>query len=283
MHYNKYIKIYTNILGGSLMNLFESDFHIIAPIVAAHAPFGALKAKERNRPSHGLAFFAAGEHTYRFPYYGAISCKSGDCIFLPKGCKYKVRRKPADRTDSRYMYIINFEISNDEPLEPFKLSAADPERMLALFEEADRDWTRKSLGYSEAVTGDLYKIISLLRRDYQSSRYGTRYHELVAPALKYIEEHYTLPEKLDAETLAAKCGISAQYLRKLFARCYGVSLKDYVINLRLDHAVELMIKGGFGVETASDMCGFNNAKYFSRFFKERYGMTPKEFSQKHIK
>ena len=114
----------------------------------------------------------------------------------------------------------------------------------------------------------------LLRRDYQSSRYGTRYHELVAPALKYIKEHYTLPEKLDAETLAAKCGISAQYLRKLFARCYGVSLKDYVINLRPDHAVELMIKGGFGVETASDMCGFNNAKYFSRFFKERYGMTP---------
>ena len=56
-----------------------------------------------------------------------------------------------------------------------------------------------------------------------------------------------------------------------------------MINLRLDHAVELMIKGGFGVEMASDMCGFNNAKYFSRFFKERYGMTPKEFSQKHIK
>ncbi len=111
-----------------------------------------------------------------------------------------------------------------------------------------------------------------LRKDYQSSRYGTRYHELVAPALKYIKEHYTLPEKLDAETLAAKCGISAQYLRKLFAGCYGVSLKDYVINLRPDHAVELMIKGGFGVETASDMCGFNNAKYFSRFFKERYGM-----------
>lgn len=42
------------------MNLFESDFHITAPIVAAHAPFGALKAKERNRPSHGLAFSPQG-------------------------------------------------------------------------------------------------------------------------------------------------------------------------------------------------------------------------------
>ena len=42
------------------MNLFESDFYITSPIVAAHAPFGALKAKERNRPSHGLVFFAAG-------------------------------------------------------------------------------------------------------------------------------------------------------------------------------------------------------------------------------
>ena len=56
MHYNKYIKIYTNILGGSLMNLFESDFHITAPIVAAHAPFGALKGKGK-KPSVTRACF----------------------------------------------------------------------------------------------------------------------------------------------------------------------------------------------------------------------------------
>ena len=171
------------------------------------------------------------------------------------------------------IFAINFLISTDEKFEPFKITLKNPAKIEALFESAEREWVKKDVGYADAVYSDLYKILSLIKKDYRSEYYGSRYREIISPAISYIRNNYTT-KKITAETLADVCGISVSYLRRLFSRCCGVSPIEYTINLRLEYAKEMIYSGDFSVTAAAEKSGFNDISYFSRTFKKHFGVSP---------
>ena len=61
----------------------------------------------------------------------------------------------------------------------------------------------------------------------------------------------------------------------------GMSLMEYVIEFRLKHACELLGEGDISVWDAAMQSGFNNAGYFHRQFKRRYGITPLQMKQRY--
>jgi len=56
-----------------------------------------------------------------------------------------------------------------------------------------------------------------------------------------------------------------------------MSCFDYIKNYRLEKAAELLESGDISILDASLAAGFHNLSYFYREFKEKYGMTPKEW------
>ncbi len=73
------------------------------------------------------------------------------------------------------------------------------------------------------------------------------------------------------------------YLKKLFKKEVGVSPQQYLINVRLSHAVKLLSEHNqeepLSVSHISYACGYDDPLYFSRSFKTRYGSSPKAFYQ----
>lgn len=74
--------------------------------------------------------------------------------------------------------------------------------------------------------------------------------------------------------LAAACGISEAYLRRLFVRCLGVPPTVYMLQQRRLHAYELITSQEFSVTTAAAAAGFCDMSYFSRAFKKHFGIAP---------
>ena len=97
----------------------------------------------------------------------------------------------------------------------------------------------------------------------------------VENCVRYIDEHYCDP-KLDVEMLCDISFLSVSSLQRAFARCLAMSPKQYLIQLRMNRALELLTKNELSVKEISVACGFTDEKYFSRAFKKRYGYPPSQ-------
>ena len=72
------------------------------------------------------------------------------------------------------------------------------------------------------------------------------------------------------------------YTRRLFRRAYGCSPNIYLNNLRISEAKVLLMTRNLPVSEIAYLCGFSDAKYFARRFRQATGQTPSEFKRKHV-
>lgn len=81
------------------------------------------------------------------------------------------------------------------------------------------------------------------------------------------------------ETIAKKFYLSSDYLTKIFKKETGVSISDFILEERMFLARELIQAGQMSISRVSYECGYDNYSYFTKLFKKKYGVTPREYSQ----
>ena len=101
--------------------------------------------------------------------------------------------------------------------------------------------------------------------------------DLVEQVKAYIIEN--LKEELRVETIAKKFYLSSDYLTKIFKKETGVSISDFILEERMFLARELIQAGQMSISRVSYECGYDNYSYFTKLFKKKYGVTPREYSQ----
>lgn len=91
--------------------------------------------------------------------------------------------------------------------------------------------------------------------------------------------HYDKPLRM--EEIAARLHYSRNYLYTLFKGEYGVSPKEYLSNLRIERAKELLrLPGGPSVSEVALAVGYKDPLYFSRVFHQKTGLSPLAFLQR---
>lgn len=98
---------------------------------------------------------------------------------------------------------------------------------------------------------------------------------VVEKVRRYICEHYT--EELTREQIAAAVYLTPDYLSRIFKSETGAYIKDYINELRIDKAKDLLINGTSNISEIASAVGFDNFSYFSTLFKKYVGMSPREF------
>lgn len=101
--------------------------------------------------------------------------------------------------------------------------------------------------------------------------------DLAEQVKAYIIEN--LKEELRVETIAKKFYLSSDYLTKIFKKETGVSISDFILEERMFLAKELIQAGQMSISRVSYECGYDNYSYFTKLFKKKYGVTPREYSQ----
>lgn len=101
---------------------------------------------------------------------------------------------------------------------------------------------------------------------------------IVKYALLFMNKNFG--KKLTRESLASQVGVSGDYLTKIFREEMGLSLWDYLVQLRLNEAKSILTFSALSVNQVSAMCGFSSASYFNKAFKKAYGISPGHFYKK---
>jgi len=255
------------------MHFFDKTIIITQIHAAVDVPQGTGRRIHRNRAYHGFAYFYGGCSMFHFQNGTSICVKSGDCIYLPKGSDYNVEHLPSDPTETPGCVAINFSINSPDTDLPFRIHIGNQQQFLTLFHNAIRLLKRKPAGYLEYCIADLYRILGILKETYSAKYTPGNKLQTIMPAIDYIAEHHTL-ETIPTATLAEKCNISESYFRKLFQRGFGISPVEYMRQMRLHYAKELLDSGEYSVSAASEISGFRDLSYFSREFKKVYGLSP---------
>ncbi len=104
---------------------------------------------------------------------------------------------------------------------------------------------------------------------------GRDSRDLVEACKLALEHHYT--EFPSVEQLARELDVSRSTLFRVFMRREGVSPKVYFDRLRLERAAALLQRSSMRIKEVAHASGFNDASYFCRRFKERFGVSPLRF------
>ncbi len=112
---------------------------------------------------------------------------------------------------------------------------------------------------------------------YKESR-KDKYIEL---ALEYIREHYK--EKITLNQMSSLLNISQGHLSSIFKKQTGKNFSDYVTEIKIEKAKELIETYQYMMYEISDMLGFDTQYYFSAVFKKITGYTPKEYENMTIR
>ncbi len=108
-----------------------------------------------------------------------------------------------------------------------------------------------------------------------TDRKEKRSDKLVYMAKRYIHERYK--EKLTLSDIADYLKISSGYLSTTFSRYMNQTVSDYIAEVKIEHAKELINSGRYLIYEIADQLGFESAYYFSKVFKKVTGMSPKDY------
>ncbi|MBR2913240.1 MAG: helix-turn-helix domain-containing protein [Oscillospiraceae bacterium] len=101
-------------------------------------------------------------------------------------------------------------------------------------------------------------------------------NETIRRTLKYIGESYML-EEVSLKSAAAAVNLSPTYLSALFKKEMEMNFSDYLAQVRIDKAKELLCRTSKLVSEISYEVGFSDYRYFGQIFKKYTGQTPREF------
>lgn len=106
--------------------------------------------------------------------------------------------------------------------------------------------------------------------------------KLMERVTKYINDNLDNPE-LNVAKIAKEIGISRVHLYRKLKELTNQSTRDFVRNIRLKQAADLLASKNLSVTEVTYATGFSHVSKFSSSFKEFYGCSPKEYKSIHLK
>ena len=220
------------------------------------------------RRYHSLSFRVVGNAVYTVGE-NRVETNSGDLVFIPEGCQYNLK------AESECLFVVHF--NTDKPILPTikKISPFQKQVYQQMFEGIVSAYSKKEPGYEHECKSLLFKIISTMEQEV--ARHNIlKENDEIEKALDYIHQHYT-NQQITIQDLISNIHMSETYFRRKFAKKCGCSPHDYISNLRINHAIELLTTNYFSVGEVSNMCGFSSPYYFSSLLKKKTGHSPSHY------
>jgi len=121
-----------------------------------------------------------------------------------------------------------------------------------------------------------YDFLNSIDEHYMDKKIPTK-NVYMTRAVEYIKQNYN--KNISVENIANLLGIERSYLSRLFKTYKNKSTQNYIIDYRMNKAKRLFEEEDMNVSQVCAAVGYTNIYCFSRIFKSRVGMPPKEYME----
>lgn len=135
--------------------------------------------------------------------------------------------------------------------------------------------------YGTFYYGSYFQELNALYLSYQTAQKvrNNQTTDLLSRIRRYIQTEYGNPE-LTLQSIASHFNINHCYLTSLYKDKYGINLYDYLIQVRMKKAAQLLMTTDLKSYQIAELTGYNNSQYFSLSFKKYYGCTVTEYKHR---
>lgn len=172
----------------------------------------------------------------------------------------------------------------DEPLIARDGNPALHRELLSRTASLIRILDRREAGYPLRLMGELNHLSAALVRRFcegqpvlPSPARAERARLRMMSVSAYVQEHYA--GKPSLEELARREGLQLSYLSRFIRKAFGLSFRDYVTRLRLEHAARLAATTDMRLIDICVESGFSDTRYLNRAFRDAFGMSPQAFRE----
>ena len=223
-----------------------------------------------------LIYCTSGQGAFRFRDGRVFPYHAGEIVVIPPNVVH------ANSSDEGF---TNIHLNLAEPTyaysEVFKLQDENTSLFNA-FKEA-RQYYTSDFNKKELVLNALGELIASYVIAFRSN---AEFPTTVEKIRNAIIQNYTNPD-FELDEFIRSMPFHYDYLRKVIKKELGMSPLEYMTSLRMRNA-ERLLSGvwsyGYAISEIAQMCGYNNALYFSRVFRKYYGCAPTQYlkQQKEI-
>jgi AraC-like DNA-binding protein len=236
----------------------------------------------RTLPGCYLVYIPTGRGTLETKQ-GKWAVSSGDVMVLYPGEWHNY--KPSEETGwEEYWIGIRGEVLSNRILKdlfPNKTSyvkqMGHQEELIFLFNQSLKLVKRNSFGFRKILAGVVIQLVASVI-SHENIKSGSRKEELCKKVIEFIREN--LNTEIDFKKLSSEHHLSYNRFRTIFKNNTGVSLQQYLIQERLEHAKRLIVNTDLSIKEIAAKTGFNSLFYFSKVFKNKMGYSPGQIRRK---
>ncbi len=252
---------------------------------------GFLKANKAhtssrdNFPSYLFFTVSSGEGTLTYENE-TYKLKKGDCVFIDcrKGYSHQTSKNLWELSWVHFYGPTMHQIYK-KYLERGGLCTFHPDSIKeyqnllnVIYDIADSDdYVRDMLIYEKLIS-----LLTLLMKESWNPDSGKKNSlpqkkQNLQEIKEYLEANFK--SKISLDELEKKFYINKFYLTRIFKEQFGMSINNYILQVRITHAKQLLRFSSLSIEEISVECGMDDANYFSRTFKKIEGISPRGYRE----
>lgn len=229
-----------------------------------------------------LVFIPKGQGVFESAQTTSCTIQEGTCFLLFPGVWHRYR---PDIESGWEEYWVGFKgaypnqlMKNFDARSPF-IQTGHNHHLLRLFQLLLEQVQQAAPGYHQIITGITLQILGLAKAAslYQNLN-ADHTHQLVEETRFLLREAIQNPDNIENILKRLPAGYSK--IRRDFKRITGQSPKQYLLNLKLDKAKELLTDTNLTISEVSYQVGFGSLFYFSKAFKTKNGVSPRFYREK---
>ena len=136
-------------------------------------------------------------------------------------------------------------------------------------------------GYQQIASGMVIKLMGYIISFEKQKGFSGKPISKVVEAIRF-EMRQNMEKELNLVELAQQHNVSYSFFRKMFKKYTGVSPGQYLLQLRIARAKELLVSSDKSIKEISYELGFQSIYYFSKIFKKKEGTSPSKFRNKNL-
>ena len=166
--------------------------------------------------------------------------------------------------------------SNDRFQKHVHLTIEQVETLAEIMEQMEHELKTQGLHFKSMLNLLLKRFLILLCR-YYTSMLDVKNDHLFALAnvLQYMESK--ISTRITCEDLARYSNMTSKTFYRYFKTATGMAPIDYLVDMRLKRARQMLEETSLPVKQIADQCGFSNTSYFGQQFRRAFGCSPGKF------
>ena len=268
------VHLYDNLLGRQNTT---SEFEVSCAGHAIITENNPSVNRPKGLPNYQILYIENGCGFFKFEdEYVKVKAKTA-ILFKPQEPQiYRYRKK--DTTQTYWIHFSGAGIENflDElELKDFKSAAIYNDASLKeYFLKTIYELQNKTTAFSYAANSFAKLALIELSREIKNQKKGSS-DKVIENLCRKINMHYY--ENISNNEYAAECNMSTSYFLAKFKNVTGTSPQNYILNLRITNAKNLLLTTNYKITEISQLVGFKDSMHFCKRFKTIVGITPSQY------